>query len=90
MARKLRQELILGVVLERAADAQHVFSGVVQLVIELHDKRRVVQVIRGVEAEAAEIEAAILTIARIVADGILIQDLLVACVQPDAQRIDLF
>src|SRR5580700_8690276 len=90
LSRKLGQYLILSVVLERAADAQHVLSGVVQPVIQFRDKRRVVQVIRRVETEAAEIEASILPIAGIVANGILIQDFLVAGVQPDAQRIDLF
>ena len=45
--------------------------------------------VRRVEAVAAEIQPAILSEGGVVADGILIQDLLIRRIQADAQRIDL-
>src|ERR1700730_1975762 len=89
LPRKLRQYLILGVVGERRAQAQIVLARIVQLVIQLRNPGHVVQMVRSVEAIAAEIQTAVLTESGIVAHWILVQDLLIRRVEADAERINL-
>ena len=74
---EIRQDLVDGIVAERAAKAQSVFAGIVQLVIELGHPGHIVQMVRSVKAVAAEIQSSILAECGVVAHRILVQDFLV-------------
>ena len=65
------------------------FACLIQPVIDLGDIGPVFQMIWRIKAESAEIQAAILAVRRVVADGILIQELLISRIQSDAERIDV-
>ena len=70
---KLRQDLIVGIVGQRAANADRMFAGGIDVEIHFSHDRPVVAMAGRVEAEAAEVEPAVLAEGRIVARRIRIQ-----------------
>src|SRR5215471_17691765 len=60
----------------------------IRMEIELADNRLIISVARRVKSKAAEVQSIILTESRIVALGILVQNILHRLVHADVQRID--
>src|SRR5205823_3215991 len=71
---KLSQNLIVGIVGERAPNTQRVLAGRVDVIVDLSDDGAIVAMTGRVESIAAEVEATILAESRRVPRWKLIQD----------------
>ena len=87
---KLREHDIVVVVRHRAANAQIVFAGRIEMEIEFSNKGAIVAVARRIETETAEVQAAILTVCGIIAHRVSVQHGHHVRIHTGIQRIHAF